>query len=233
MNTSPLVRKNLAFVGSVLAVFLIFTLSVGSFTAHAATISRQLDRGDTGTDVSVLQSYLSGNAAWYPAALVTGYFGQLTEGGVQKFQTAQGIVSSGSPSTTGYGRVGPTTLNTLNMMMNSGNTGNQSTLYTAPVLGPLMIQTSPTTVTFTWSTNEPTIGQVYWNLGSVYADEATGPRQTPYVSGTLALDAGGLQTTHVITVSNLQMNTVYGYFVRSIDASGDVSVMLENTFRTN
>ncbi|MFA6278888.1 MAG: hypothetical protein WCS97_02990 [Candidatus Paceibacterota bacterium] len=52
------------------------------------------------------------------------------------------------------------------------------------------------------------------------------------MSGTLALDVGGLQMSHSITVSNLQSNTLYYYFVRSIDASGDMSVVLTNTFQT-
>ena len=118
----------------------------------------------------------------------------------------------------------------LNSLMNYGG---QSNLYTAPILSPLVIQTTQTTVTLSWSTNEPTTGQVYWSTNPIQSDEATGPNQMPYVSGTLALDAGGLQTNHMITVSNLQSGTVYHVFTRSTDASGDMTLTLDDTFRTN
>jgi hypothetical protein len=39
----------------------------------------------------------------------TGYFRTLTETVVKSFQRKNGIVSNGSPSTTGYGAVGPKT----------------------------------------------------------------------------------------------------------------------------
>jgi peptidoglycan hydrolase-like protein with peptidoglycan-binding domain len=231
MTNTTIMQKNIAFVGTLSALFFVLLFGIGSLSAHAATISRQLDLGSTGQDVSTLQTYLSTNANWYPSGLVTGYFGNLTQGGVQKFQTAQGIVTSGTPATTGYGRVGPATLTEINEFLSSGSS-NQSTLYTVPVLSPLSIRATQTTVTLSWTTNEPTIGQAYWSTSPIQSDEATGPHQTPYVSGTLALDAGGLQTNHTITISNLQPNTLYHVFTRSIDASGDMTLTLDNTFQT-
>jgi peptidoglycan hydrolase-like protein with peptidoglycan-binding domain len=38
-----------------------------------------------------------------------GFYGKLTESAVKSFQKAEGLISSGSPSTTGYGAVGPRT----------------------------------------------------------------------------------------------------------------------------
>ncbi len=46
----------------------------------------------------------------------TGYFGLLTQAGVQKFQCSKGIVCSGSPYTNGYGSVGPRTRAALNSL---------------------------------------------------------------------------------------------------------------------
>lgn len=60
-----------------------------------------LTDAQTNGEVSRLQSQLGGQ--------VTGYFGPLTERLVQAWQASQGIVSSGSPDTTGYGAVGPRT----------------------------------------------------------------------------------------------------------------------------
>lgn len=230
MNTTTIAEKNVAFLGIGVALFFMLLLGATTLPAHAAMISKQLDLGSKGQEVTDLQTYLAGTPAWYPSGLVTGYFGTLTQQGVQKFQTAQNLVSSGTPSSTGYGRVGPMTMNRLNELMNAGN---QSYSETVPVLSPLMIQTTPTTVTFSWTTNEPTTGQIYWDATPIRADEATGPGQTPFVSGNLALDAGGKQTYHTVTISSLMPNTTYYYFGRSIDVSGDMSVYLERSFHTN
>lgn len=48
----------------------------------------------------------------------TGNFLGLTQAAVQTFQRKYGIVSSGTPATTGYGRVGPKTRAKLNELFN-------------------------------------------------------------------------------------------------------------------
>ncbi|HEY4524027.1 MAG TPA: CARDB domain-containing protein, partial [Candidatus Paceibacterota bacterium] len=63
----------------------------------------------TGGEVTKLQKMLANDPNVYPERLVTGYYGSLTEKAVQRWQTKQGVVSSGSPATTGYGVVGPQT----------------------------------------------------------------------------------------------------------------------------
>jgi peptidoglycan hydrolase-like protein with peptidoglycan-binding domain len=69
-----------------------------------------LGPGSSGSGVSMLQEFLAADPSVYPQALVTGYYGSLTISAVQAFQVKNNIVSSGDPSTTGYGRVGPHTL---------------------------------------------------------------------------------------------------------------------------
>lgn len=68
----------------------------------------QTDR-DTNGEVTKLQQFLAQDSSIYPSGLVTGYFGPLTEAAVQRWQARNGVVSSGSPETTGYGFVGPKT----------------------------------------------------------------------------------------------------------------------------
>ena len=71
-----------------------------------------LGMGSRGTAVTELQKRLTALGAY--TGPVTGYFGPMTEGGVQTFQRVSGIVSSGTPWTTGYGAVGPKTRAALN-----------------------------------------------------------------------------------------------------------------------
>src|SRR3989344_2814871 len=78
-------------------------------TATCPTLYRTLRSGVSGNDVSALQQFLAEDRNVYPEALVTGYFGALTEAAVQRWQATHGVVSSGTPDTTGFGVVGPAT----------------------------------------------------------------------------------------------------------------------------
>lgn len=209
-----------------MAVLTFFFLGVGSVYA---SLSRSLDLGSTGADVTELQTYLAQNSSIYPSGLVTGYFGPLTAAAIQKFQTAQSIVSAGTPETTGYGRVGPTTMARINSLLGGGG---QTYWDASPTLSPTTVQYSSNSATITWTTNEVTQGQVYYNNVPLVFYEATGPRQQPYVSGAFSVDNGGT-TNHSITIQNLQPNTTYYFLTRAIDSVGNMSMTWPSSFKTN
>ncbi len=230
-NTTSNVFFGTVIVPIVLLVVLL-SATLGANLAHAA-ITSSLDVGSTGTQVRELQTYLATNASIYPQGLVTGYFGALTQAAVQRFQAAQGLVSSGTPATTGYGRVGPITMARLNSLMGSAPVVSSGTWDTVPILSGVSTLVSLNSVTFTWYSNEPTQGQLYWSPSLIQADEATGPGQIPYVSGTQASSGAGYLTTHNVTVSGLQPNTIYHYLIRGIDAGGNISIIWPSSVRTN
>ena len=95
--------------------------------------SRSLSLGDQGSDVTALQQFLVSQG--YLHAVPTGYFGPLTEAAVQAFQTAQGIVSSGTPQTTGYGQVGRKTAAKIASLSGGSGTSTTGTGSTALPLG--------------------------------------------------------------------------------------------------
>ncbi len=74
--------------------------------------TRQLQLGSsdatTGGDVTRLQSYLA-STGHFTYGKPTGFYGPATAEAVKRWQVEQGIVSSGTPETTGYGAFGPTT----------------------------------------------------------------------------------------------------------------------------
>jgi len=142
VHSKKLIHRNF-LLGNMLAVaFLVSFLGIRS--AHAA-IQRQLDVGSTGADVIELQTYLAANAGTYPPNRITGNFDLLTQSAVQRFQSTQGIVSSGTPKTSGYGRVGPRTAQKLNALMRSASGVSvitTSTPFTNTAVVPLMRERS-------------------------------------------------------------------------------------------
>jgi peptidoglycan hydrolase-like protein with peptidoglycan-binding domain len=77
-------------------------------TTTSITFTRTLYIGLSGSDVQALQKLLFQDGD-YPQDIISGYFGSLTEAAVQRYQEKYGIVSNGSPATTGWGVVGPRT----------------------------------------------------------------------------------------------------------------------------
>ncbi|HVM73652.1 MAG TPA: DUF4214 domain-containing protein [Candidatus Paceibacterota bacterium] len=96
-------------------------------------ISRTLKLGSTGPDVSQLQEFLAQNPIIYPEGLVTGYYGTLTQAAVERWQAINNIVSSGSPTTTGWGVVGPHTRAAIARSCSTGSTTVSSSVSTTPV----------------------------------------------------------------------------------------------------
>ena len=83
--------------------------------ASCPSLTRNLSFGSRGQDVVELQNFLisQGDLA---AGNTSGYFGKMTVAAVKKWQVRNGVVSSGTPSTTGYGAVGPKTRLKLNAL---------------------------------------------------------------------------------------------------------------------
>lgn len=70
--------------------------------------TRALAVGSQGNDVQQVQEFLK-EKGFFDYSTATGYFGPITQEAIQAFQASEGIVSSGSPETTGFGLVGPQT----------------------------------------------------------------------------------------------------------------------------
>ncbi|MDE1919331.1 MAG: peptidoglycan-binding protein [Patescibacteria group bacterium] len=94
-----------------------FALPMVSFAAVSYAplfFTNDLSLGAHTPDVTALQQCLAKDPALYPEGIVSGYFGALTQKAVQRFQEKNAIVSSGTPFTTGFGRMGPKTRGKLN-----------------------------------------------------------------------------------------------------------------------
>ena len=95
-------------------------------TKPTFNFTRNLYLGVKGEDVKELQSFLRSTGDFkYPE--ITGYYGAVTEDAVKKYQARNGIVSSGTAATTGYGVVGAVTRSYI-----IGSSGNDGILSQAP-----------------------------------------------------------------------------------------------------
>lgn len=102
-------------IGSCVAAALL--ISAGVASAQSVAFSNEFGVGAQGSNVTNLQTWLTDKG--YYSGPITGYYGSLTQGGVEAFQTANGI------SATGF--VGPLTLAALNSMAGVSTTGTVST----------------------------------------------------------------------------------------------------------
>ena len=116
--------------------------NAGVNSSACPNIGRVLKSGSTGDDVSRLQQFLARDRTIYPEAIVSGYFGALTEAAVQRWQTKYNVVSSGSPATTGYGVVGPRTAAAISLLCSTMSGGGSTNTNTTPSVGGY-IQVSP------------------------------------------------------------------------------------------
>ena len=79
---------------------------MASGPAISAVFTKTLSFGSRGSDVTRLQTLLSGDSSIYPEGTVSSYFGPATKRAVGRFQEKYGIAK---PGESGYGTVGPKT----------------------------------------------------------------------------------------------------------------------------
>lgn len=209
-----------------IGIFSIATLFMLMFmlpkTSHAdfSPLNSQMGFGARSNDVTALQTFLASNPTIYPSGMITGYYGSLTQAAVAQFQAHYGIDQ--------VGRVGPTTLARMNMVINSGtgldvtapvimNSGTQN------ILGGVMINS-------TTDTNAQT--RIFYSTTPLQMTEATTGFTSPTISGSSTV-ASSIGVSQSITLSSLLPNTTYYYVIVANDAAGNVSVTNQNTFRTN
>jgi peptidoglycan hydrolase-like protein with peptidoglycan-binding domain len=225
--------KKTTHVGKFGVITLLAAIGLGAQVFAYTTINSQLDLGETNADVTSMQVFFADNSAIYPEGLVTGYFGNLSRSAVQRFQVQNGIVSSGSAASTGYGRVGPSTRDKINSLITQG--GWVVSDNASPWIYSVSNSVTNNSATFTWSTNEIAAGKIFYNTSPITMNEgdinSVGFGST---NGYTANNDGLARTSQQVMMANLQPNTLYYYVIVSTDLKGNVSVVgPNNTFRTN
>ncbi len=189
--------------------------------ASAAELSRQLEVGMSGADVSALQTFLAQDSTIYPQGLVTGYFGVLTSAAVSNFQSRNGIDN--------VGRVGPITLAKLNSQMAGGVVGNTGADVYAPTITNVAVSKSGNTATISWYTAEAARGKVHYSPSPLTVYEYP---HTVDVGGQTAMTDNMVRNTQSVVTGGLVASTTYHYLIHVSDAAGNVSITLPATFQS-
>jgi len=196
----------------------LMAIVVLSPTAFAETLSRQLQVGIRGNDVSSLQTFLASDRTLYPQGLVTGYFGFLTKSAVANFQSRNNLAADGI--------VGPRTLPVLNAQMNGFGPGERD----APTISNINLNNSTAgSATISWNTNELARSKVYYQTSFPTISEITSMGGKVSISGTSASDET-LKTSQNLTMTGLQSGITYYYSVISTDANGNEEMVWPTTF---
>ena len=206
-------------MGIIAALTLVYIAPVST---SATTLTRQLEIGMTGSDVTELQTYLASDSTLYPEGLITGYFGPLTRAAVMRYQARFGIPQ--------VGRVGPQTLAAIgNLADTTRKVGSDRSV---PVISNVNVSTTNSSATITLNTSQAASAVVYYDVSPLRLTEADATNGVT-ISGISTLVHTNLTTSHTATLTGLQSNTTYNYLVYVQDASGNVSVTWPTTFRTN
>lgn len=186
------------------------------FIASAEMLTRQLQLGMSGSDVSTLQIFLAKDATIYPQGTVSGYFGSLTKSAVSNFQARNGISS--------IGRVGPATLAAINAQMNGDGS--------SPWINPVSVSVTGQSATLSWNTNENASAVVYYSTSPLSMVEGSLTNGVT-IGGSSMLVHTDLRTSHSATLTSLNSNTTYYFVVYVKDGAGNESVTWPSTFQTS
>lgn len=225
-------NRIVTFTASVILVSLVSVAFTQLASAQTfAPITGQASVGARGANVTNIQTFLASNPSFYPEGLITGYYGSLTVSAVKRFQAYYGIVSSGTPTTTGYGRVGPSTMAKMNALIAGGSV---STDTAAPYIWVGTMTPSVNAASLTWTTNEATTDRLYYDTTPIRFNEGDiNGNGFAVTSGQTASTAADFSTSHIGSIPNLSSNTTYYYLIVSKDSSGNVSISTPGaTFRT-
>ncbi len=194
----------------------------GTTSGGACYSGTQLKPGSRGAAVTELQNYLAADPSVYPEGTVSGYYGTLTQAAVGRWQAKNGIVSSGTPSTNGFGSVGPRTAAAMKASCGGGSTSNEplvgAFMKVSPTNGmpPLMVSVEATINTV--KSCLPATYTLNWGDGSqpvsilIPAGKCDVLAQTfthNYTMGgqfEITLSSGEHKTTSLVTVSGDGMN---------------------------
>ena len=203
-------------------------------------LTKPLKMGASDEEVKLLQGVLLTDPELYPEGYQTGYFGDLTEKALRKFQKKAGLAETGEVDnktiwkinellTFGAGHSGkipPGLLRAPGILKKLGlaTTTPPGRDITVPVIISLSAtSTLATSTKIIWQTNELAASKVWW---STLTPPVTGASTTMMKQNNIFV------ISHNLTLDNLATTTTYYYYVGSTDYAGNHATSTTNSFTT-
>lgn len=162
-------------------------------------------------DIARLQAFLAQTPSVYPEGIINGSYGPATQRAVQRWQKLHGVITFGSPSTTGYGAVGART----RALMAQGCAGAPKLPTGLPALVAYAISDNGTKVSYT---NMPSGAKF------VFMSVTSGARFDPKDAVTVYDDHGSVDMT-------FNSNMLFGsYVVRALSSDENKVYAQGNVF---
>ena len=220
MNYSRATRVGLITISLLIAIVPLLSLANSHpderYVPTCPNLARNLSFGSRGQDVTELQTFLiaEGDLA---AGNNTGYFGRMTEAAVKSWQAKNGVVSSGTPSTTGFGAVGPRTRAKIASLCGGVGAQPQTSMnidldkhrYGEGQFRATIKATAPLKVHFT--AHPVGQGLYYIGFGDTFSSD---PHRSPEVTCTANVFCAPISASHTYT----NAGTYYAGLVREYDA---------------
>jgi len=217
------------------------------------TLTRSLDLGSTGSDVSALQQFLE-SKGYYTYPSITGYFGPASEKAVAAFQGANGISPVGS-----VGRITRAKIASIRTSCSSqpkGTTNTQSSATSSQATLPFGVtlnypgyggggggggtssggggssptpDTTPPMISSIASSPNGTTATITWTTDEAANSQVVYGTTASYGSATTS---STLTTSHSIGITGLATSTTYHYAVVSTDSFGNTSTSSDESFTT-
>lgn len=198
----------------IIVAIILFTVVSSGAKAQAQSFNVDFGVGSRGEYVKELQTLLSKYPSIYPEALVTGYFGPITERAVKRFQKDNGIEQAG--------RVGPKTRALLNAILSEGKIGFASSQHVPMIFEIFATSTTPTTAYIFWSSNQKTTSE-FWLSSTTPVDPLTAQK---FVNTQRTM-------YHYQNISGLNASTTYYYMMKITDERGNSATSSERSFVTS
>lgn len=212
--------RGFVWVATVLVFALIIVVGSIPSSAKAYTLlGSQMSIGARSNNVTSLQTFLASNNLLYPEAMVTGYFGPLTQRAVTQFQLAYNLPPVGA--------VGPLTLAKMNAMIAGGEELDVS----SPEITDRDVKIDGDDVTLTWKTNESARAKLFYSTAPLSQFETSASQTEPIISGAV-WTSNDFSRSKEASLKDLEDNTTYYYVIEAIDASGNVRVTTQGVFQT-